>query len=345
MSSCTKIRSNGEICGRPCASGQAKDRCSKHKGLDPEETPKETLASPKESKETKTFKKEKAPKPGSKKWQVQQGLISGGGDSKEIIEKNPYSICAIDLDFYPKKIDTSGRIIGNIFDVLSNYPSKFILKGTPIYTSKIIKVQHSDYSSEELDYVFAYSDFKIEILESKTHNGKGNWGNVEVPVVKTKEELSKPKASTTTMSINTCVVKIEHILSKISEKDTFDSLFDNENKKVKEYNYFPDFTETSEKISERDILLYNAGHNRTFLVSNKYKTDYELIDLSHLSDEALAKLHEIKLKFREPYGESFTDDRYIKFLLSKYSVEKQVSSMDRAYALDSEKKVAGENDY
>ncbi len=329
---CSKIRSNGEICGRPCAEGQKKDRCAKHKGLDLIETPKETLASP--------VKKEKAPKPGSKKWQIQQG----GGDSKEIIEKNPYSICAIDLDFYPKKIDTSGRKIGNAFDVLSNHPSKFILKGTPIYTSKTIKVQHSGYSSEELDYVFAYSDFKIEILESKTHNGKGNWGNVEVPVVKTKEELSKPKA-TMTMSINTCVVKIEHILIKISDDDTFDSLFDDENKKVKEYNYFPDFTETSEKISERDILLYNAGHNRTFLAGNKYKTDYETIDLSHLSDEALTKLHEIKLKFREPFGESFTDDRYIKFLLSKYSVEKQVSSMDRAYALDSEKKVAGENDY
>ena len=35
MTTCDKVRSNGEVCGKPCADGQKKNRCAKHKGLDP----------------------------------------------------------------------------------------------------------------------------------------------------------------------------------------------------------------------------------------------------------------------------------------------------------------------
>jgi hypothetical protein len=341
MPTCSKVRSNGKICERPCAEGQAKDRCSKHKGKDLEETPKALTP----------LKKEKAPKPGSKKWQEQQGLVaSSGGSGSSIIEKNPYALCAVDLSPFQPDTDIFGKKNTKIYyDVLSNYPSKYILKGTPIYTGKVVEVKHYNYTSKESDYVYAYKNFKIEILESKTHNGKGNWGNIEVPVVKNKEDLNKPKASTTTMSINTCIVKIKHIISEISEDDTFDSMFDEGNGD----NFFPDYDKSHPMIAAADgsaadpraILLYNAGHYHNIFVSEKYNSTTKNIDLSHLSDEALLALYKNKMKLREPKGDGFSDEKYARFLLNEFKAKKEIDSLEEYREKALNLKVMGENDY
>jgi hypothetical protein len=302
---CTKVRSSGEICGLPCASGQKKDRCSKHKGLDPIEEVK----SPKKE---ETPKKEKAPKPGSKKWQEQQGLIaSGGGGSGTIIEKNPFETCAVDLSLFDKKV----------FDVLSNYNGKFLVKGTPIYTGEMMKVKIGFDSCSDLEYVYLANTYQVEILKTKTHNGKGNWGNVKVPVVKNQEDLEKSKPPVTYMEVNTCVVKKSEILSsQPSEDDSYESLFSSSCPLY----YFEDFNEKVTEdwrktgkleSSERDILLYNAGHGQTIRNFGKEDRSEKIIDLSDTSNESLVKLHEMKLKWRVKSGDYYDDTKYAYYLL------------------------------
>jgi hypothetical protein len=302
MSICTKVRSSGEICGNPCADGQKKDRCSKHKGLDPIQD------------SLKTIKKEKAPKPGSKKWQEQQGL-SIVSTINEVFEKNPYSMCAVDLtDFDTKE-----------FDVLSNYNGKMIIKGTLIYTGNTMKIKCGSGFRMDLEYVYTASNFTVEILTIKTHNGKGNWGNVKVPVVKNQEDLKKSKPSVTFMEVNTCIIETNKILSEIPEDATYESLFS-----MKSSIYtFPDFDETvaedwrkSGKLSytEREVLLYNAGNGQKIRVfGKKDDSTMKIINLSNVNDEALIKLHKMKLKWRNPIEDDFygfEDTKYAEYLVN-----------------------------
>jgi len=331
---CSKLRSNGEICKRPCAEGQKKDRCAKHKGLDP----KESLESSKELVLTPTkkdLKISKPPKPGSKKWQEQQGLIAvssggAGNEDKQVCLKNPFATPAVDLSFFDKKI----------FDVVSNYDGHYLVKGTPIYTGKEMKVKCGSDFSTDLEYLYLAENFLIEILKTKTHNGKGNWGNVKVPLVKNQADLIKSKPPVTFMEINTCVIMKSKILNtKPLEDDTYETLFSSGI--VSKY-FIPDFDEKVEEdwrktgkltYDERDILLFNAGNGINVCVPGEKDDRTErVINLTNASNETLNKLHSLKLKWRIS-GETlydYDDTKYAHYLVKVSDTSTALDAGSRA---------------
>ena len=311
------------MCGKPCAVGLKKNRCSDHGGED---------APVVVTKPVTPVKKEKAPKPGSKKWQQQMGIVaSGGGAGSDV---NPYTKCDVsNVDYYPKG-----------YSVLSSFPGGTLLKGTPLFVT--------DGDNDRYDYVA--ETFVVEILSNKIPGKKECWGNVNVKVVNSLENLDKP-GCVQTRPINTIMVKEDDVFTdKVFPADmTYQKLHE----KPIHWDCVPLGTINPQvgplgkylPYTERMTLMLSAGHLKEVALSSSsdhyycikgeftgpvpkdaipkartakeirdgcYIGRFALIDLSSATDDELRTLISKKLEARAKNG---CDNEYVsKLQKSKY---------------------------
>jgi hypothetical protein len=296
MTTCDKVRSNGEVCGKPCADGQKKNRCAKHKGLDPVKVDPDANPYTPNSREWLDFNKKL-----KKKAKVEEKKSGGGAGGPD--EINPYSV--------PHKDIYNGYDPDEYFEDYTpviNLEGNYLLKGTPI---KHLGVY---------DYIVKETKL-IELPKEKSYVKK--WGDVEVKCVKDEKDIEGKEC--VKFFVNELLIKKKNVFDGVyTEHMTYKKFLVSKGRNVEICKV--DDTHITTVIGmeiPREDWLWSAGQGLT--IDLKYAdTDSENIirssvELFHLKDEELKALVDKKIKMREKHGD---DTLYKDFVLKKYGKKK-----------------------